>query len=249
MCALAGFPLMAMRADLLLLARGLAATRAQARAAIEAGSVFADGARVRRPAQMLDETAALAFTPAHPWASRAGVKLAHALDAFAIDPAGKICLDVGASTGGFTDVLLTRGAGRVYAVDVGKDQLLARLRADPRVISLEGLDARQLTRTHVPDPVDIVVCDASFIGLAKILPAALALAGPRAVLLALIKPQFESGPRRGETIGAEEAAKIAEAVAAALDGLAGFAQSGLIQSPIQGGAGAIEFLYHAKRGA
>lgn len=236
-----------MRADLLLVARGLAATRAQAQAAIEAGTVFADGVVVRRPSQMFPETAALDFTPAHPWASRAGLKLAHALEQFAIDPRGRICLDVGASTGGFTDVLLANGAARVYAIDVGSDQMISRLKADARVVSLENLDARRVTREQVPEPIDLIVCDASFIGLAKILPAPLALAAPQASLLALIKPQFESGPRRGETISAEDAARIAETVAAELDGLEGFRQAGLIESPIIGGAGALEFLYFATR--
>jgi 23S rRNA (cytidine1920-2'-O)/16S rRNA (cytidine1409-2'-O)-methyltransferase len=236
-----------MRADLLLVARGLAATRAQAQAAIEAGAVFADGEAVRRASQMLHEAVTLEFTPAHPWASRAGVKLAHALAQFGIDPRGKVCLDIGSSTGGFTDVLLTNGAARVYAIDVGRDQLISRLKADARVVSLEALDARRVTREQVPEPIDLIVCDASFIGLAKILPAPLALAAPHAVLLALIKPQFESGPRRGETISVEDAARIADAVAAELDGLEGFRHAGLIQSPIYGGAGAMELLYFAKR--
>jgi 23S rRNA (cytidine1920-2'-O)/16S rRNA (cytidine1409-2'-O)-methyltransferase len=237
-----------MRADALFVSRGFAATRAQAQAAIAAGTARADGAVVSKPSQMIDESAHLVFEAAHPWASRAGLKLAHALDAFAINPKDLICLDIGASTGGFTDVLLTHGARRVYAVDVGHGQMLARLRNDPRVITLERLDARALTPAQAPEPVDLIVCDASFIGLEKILPAPLRLAAARAVLLALIKPQFESGPRRGELLTEEMARTLAEETAARLDGLEGFAQFGFADSPIAGGSGAIEFLYAARRG-
>jgi 23S rRNA (cytidine1920-2'-O)/16S rRNA (cytidine1409-2'-O)-methyltransferase len=156
-------------------------------------------------------------------------------------------LDVGASTGGFTDVLLARGARRVFAVDVGRGQLAEKLRKDPRVAALEETDARALSRDLVPDAVDLIVSDVSFIGLVKALPAALKLAGPRAALVALIKPQFESGPRKRETIDADEAKTIAEATAASLDGLEGFQRFGLIESPIEGGAGALEYLYAARR--
>jgi 23S rRNA (cytidine1920-2'-O)/16S rRNA (cytidine1409-2'-O)-methyltransferase len=235
------------RADLLLVARGLVESRAKARAAIEAGGVSADGARVQRPSDLIDEGAALDVTAPHPWVSRGGVKLAHALDAFGVDPRGRVCLDVGASTGGFTQVLLSRGAARIYAVDVGHGQLHACVRADPRVVNLERTDARQLTRALVPDEPSLLVCDASFIGATKVLGAALRLAAERADLIALIKPQFEAGPGQGGVL-AEEAARAAAAVAiAALDGQAGFRIAAQADSPIRGGDGNLEMLIHARR--
>ena len=211
-----------MRADLLLVARGLAESRAKARAAIEAGGVSADGAPVVRPSDLLREDAALEVTPPHPWVSRGGVKLVAALDAFGIDPSGGVCLDVGASTGGFTHVLLARGAARVYAVDVGSGQLHASLRADARVVSLERSDARALTRELIPDAPSLVVCDASFIGAAKVLATPLSLASAHADLVVLIKPQFEAGPGRGGVLVEADARAVASAALATLDGLEGF---------------------------
>lgn len=235
------------RADLLLVARGLAESRARAQAAIAAGGVTADGAPVSRASQLLDAKAALTVAPPHPWVSRGGVKLAFALDRFAVDPAGRHCLDIGASTGGFTEVLLARGAAHVVAVDVGRDQLHASLRGDPRVTAREGTDARALTAVDVAPAPSLIVCDASFIGLEKILPAPLALAAPRATLVALVKPQYESGPRKGALLSPAAAFQIAEGVAHRLDGVAGFAVKGLADSPILGGEGAPEFLLHAER--
>ncbi len=237
------------RADLLLVTRGLAESRAKARAAIEAGGVHADGVAVARPSDLIEESAVLEAAPAHPWVSRAGVKLAHALEAFGIDPAGRICLDVGASTGGFTQVLLKRGAARVYAVDVGRGQLHASVRADPRVVSLERTDARALTRALIPEPPTLIVCDASFIGAAKALAVPLSLAAEHADLVALIKPQFEAGPRAGKhgVLSEVEARAAAVAAIAALDGLAGFAIARAIDSPIRGGAGNLEMLAWARR--
>jgi 23S rRNA (cytidine1920-2'-O)/16S rRNA (cytidine1409-2'-O)-methyltransferase len=235
------------RADLVIVARGLADTRAKAQAAIEAGGVTADGAPVIRAAQLIDEAAEIALVPPHPWVSRAGVKLAFALETFAISPAGLHCLDIGASTGGFTQVLLAGGARHIVAVDVGHAQMHATLRADARVTLREGCDARRLTAEMVGEAPALIVCDASFIGLEKILPTPLSLAAPAAALIALVKPQFESGPRRGALLSPAAAFQIAEAVAHRLDGLGGFAVRALVDSPIAGGDGAPEFLLHAAR--
>ena len=182
------------RADQLLVEQGLAESRAKAQALILAGLVWSDGRRIDKAGAPLAAEAAIEVKGRdHPWVSRGGVKLAHALDYFAVDVAGKTALDIGASTGGFTDVLLSRGARRVYAVDVGHGQLAWKLRQDPRVVVREKANARYLTRTEIPEPIEIITCDASFIGLATILPAPLALAADRAALVALIKPQFEAG--------------------------------------------------------
>jgi len=187
----------------------------------------------------------------HPWVSRGGVKLAHGLDHFDIDPGGRICLDVGASTGGFTDVLLTRGAARVYAVDVGRGQLDWRLRQDERVIVLEGVNARYLTSEQVPEAVELVVCDVSFIGLQTVLPAALALAVQGAVLIALIKPQFEVGRGRvgkgGVVSDPALHAEVRESISGWLGALAGWRVTGQTESPIQGPKGNREFLIAAER--
>jgi len=183
----------ARRLDVEMVRRGLSPSRAQARAAIEAGLVTVDGTVAVKPGQVVRDAAAIVAEAAHPWASRGGVKLAHALDVFGVDPAERACLDVGASTGGFTDVLLARGARRVVAVDVGRGQLVARLTADARVVSLEATDARSLTVEMIGEAPSLVVCDASFIGLAKVLPIALDLAARGAELVALFKPQFEVG--------------------------------------------------------
>jgi 23S rRNA (cytidine1920-2'-O)/16S rRNA (cytidine1409-2'-O)-methyltransferase len=237
------------RADVVLVARGLTPTRALARAAIEAGGVFADGVAVAKPSAAIDEDAKIAFTPPHPWVSRAGVKLAHALAAFSIDPADRVCLDIGASTGGFTHVLTNAGAQRVYAVDVGRGQLHPSLHAHPRVAAMEGQDARTLTRDLLTPAPSLIVCDASFIGLEKVLTPALALAAPVADVIALIKPQFETGPRAKALIPHQEAQSIAETVADSLNGVAGFHRAGLIESPLLGGSGAVEFLLLLQRKA
>jgi 23S rRNA (cytidine1920-2'-O)/16S rRNA (cytidine1409-2'-O)-methyltransferase len=235
------------RADLLLVARGLVESRAKARATIEAGGVLANGVVVGKPSELVAEDAALDVTPPHPWVSRGGVKLAAALDAFGIDPAGQTCLDVGASTGGFTHVLLTRGAVRVYAVDVGRDQLHASLRSDPRVISLEQTDARALTRAHVPEAPTLIVCDASFIGAAKVLATPLALAADHADAVVLIKPQFEAGPGKGGVLDEDVARAVAQSAIDALDGFERFSVVASIDSPIRGGDGNLERLIHLKR--
>lgn len=233
------------RLDAALVARGVFASRARAQAAIAGGLVTVDGAVADKAGQLVGPDAVLAAQEPWPWVSRAGVKLAAALDAFGVDPAGRICLDIGASTGGFTDVLLARGAAHVTAVDVGRGQLDPRLGADPRVTALEGLDARALAAGDLKGPPDLIVCDASFISLVKLLPAPLALAAPQATLIALVKPQFEAGRARigkGGRVADDVAGDVAQETAAALDGLAGFAVRGLIDSPIRGGEGAREFL-------
>lgn len=238
-----------MRADLLLVAKGLAESRTKAQTAIEAGGFKADGVAVKKASELIAKDAVLTLEAPHPWVSRGGVKLAHALDVFGVDPAGRVCLDVGASTGGFTDVLLARGAARVYAVDVGKAQLHPRLAADARVVSLQQTDARVLTRAMLPEPPSLIVCDASFIGAAKVLPVPLSLATPEADLVALIKPQFEAGPRAGKggVLSGVVGRNAAEAAIAALDGLEDFRIVMRAESPIRGGDGNLEFLIHAKR--
>jgi 23S rRNA (cytidine1920-2'-O)/16S rRNA (cytidine1409-2'-O)-methyltransferase len=182
------------RADQLLVEQGLAESRTKAQALILAGLVSCGERRVDKPGEQLTEDASLALKGRdHPWVSRGGVKLAHALDHFPIAVQSSVALDIGASTGGFTDVLLSRGTRRVYAVDVGHGQLAWKLRRDPRVVVLERLNARRLTRAHIPEPVDLITCDTSFIALSVVLPAPLALAAERAQLVALVKPQFEAG--------------------------------------------------------
>jgi 23S rRNA (cytidine1920-2'-O)/16S rRNA (cytidine1409-2'-O)-methyltransferase len=183
--------------------------------------------------------------------SRGGVKLAHALDHFAIDVAGLVALDIGASTGGFTDVLLTRGAAKVYAVDVGRGQLAWKLRQDARVVVREGVNARHLTPAEVPEPVDVITCDASFIGLRTVLPTALALAKPGALLVALIKPQFEAGPKsvgKGGVVRDPEVHRaVCKAAASWINSQPGWSMVGLTESPITGPAGNREFLLFARK--
>ncbi|OYV59456.1 MAG: TlyA family rRNA (cytidine-2'-O)-methyltransferase [Acidocella sp. 21-58-7] len=183
------------RADLALVARGLVESRAKAQALIMAGLVYVETARVNKAGDMIaDDKEIILKGQEHPWVSRGGVKLAHGLAHFGFDPTGRIGLDVGASTGGFTDVLLTNGAAHVYAVDVGHGQLAWKLRSNPRVTVLEKTNARHLTSAIIPQLVTALVCDASFIGLQIVLPAAMALCVPGAFAVALIKPQFEAGP-------------------------------------------------------
>ncbi|MEQ1820769.1 MAG: TlyA family RNA methyltransferase [Terricaulis sp.] len=237
------------RADLLIVARGLAESRAKARAAIEAGGVSANGVTVAKPSDLIDEGAVLDVAQPHPWVSRGGVKLAAALDAFGVDPADRVCLDVGSSTGGFTQVLISRGATRVYAVDVGRDQLHASLRNDLRVISLEQTDARALTREQIAEAPSLIVCDASFIGSAKVLATPFSLAADSADAIVLIKPQFEAGPKAGRDGVLDEttARTAAQSATDALDGLERFRVIASIDSPIRGGDGNLERLVHLHR--
>lgn len=234
------------RLDLLLVERGLAPTREKAQALILAGLVEVDGRPGAKAGASFDESAEIAVAgPPHPYVSRGGVKLAAALDHFAIDPAGLACLDVGASTGGFTDCLLQRGAARVYAVDVGHGQLDARLRADPRVVVREKVNARSLSAAEVPEPVDLAVADVSFISLRLILPAVAALAKPGAAIVTLVKPQFEAGRGevpRGGVVKSEEVRRRVVAEIEEAGRRLGLHVLGSIRSPIQGARGNEEFL-------
>ena len=241
---------MAKRADVLLVERGQFSSRARAQEAIAAGLVRADGIVVRKPSQPLAEDVRLEASPAHPWASRGGLKLVAALDAFGLDPRGLACLDLGASTGGFTDVLLSRGAKSVVAVDVGHGQFDPRLAAAPNVRALEGRDARKLAAADLFEPPQALVCDVSFISQRLIWPSVLPLAAPGAWIVSLVKPQFEVGPARIVKGLVKDEAALAEActeVQASLAAL-GAQPLGLIPSPILGGEGAREFLLAARLG-
>lgn len=237
------------RLDQLLVARGLAESRARAKAAIEAGGVTVDGVAAKAASQQVAEDAALEYVEAHRFVGRGALKLDHALNLWPVAVEGRTAIDVGASTGGFTEVLLERGAAKVFAVDVGQGQLHPRLAADPRVVNLERTDARDLDAAIIPDPVDLIVCDASFIGLAKVLPSALALAGPGADLVTLVKPQFEMERRgdvgRGGVVRDAEARDAALArVVAWLDAL-GWGVRETVESPVIGGDGNHEYLLWA----
>ncbi len=240
------------RADQLLVERGICESRSRARALIMAGQVLVGDRPVSKAGQPLPADAELRLRGKdHPWVSRGGLKLEKGLDHFAIDPAGCRCLDVGASTGGFTDVLLHRGAAKVYAVDVGHGQLAWRLRQDPRVVVLERCNARTLSRQDVPDAIDLVVCDASFISLTLVLPAPLALTAAEARLVALIKPQFEVGKGavgKGGVVRdpAQHKAVCARIVDFLQEGQ-GWQVEGVTESPITGPEGNREFLVAARR--
>ncbi len=232
--------------------RGLAESRAKAQALILAGQVFSGEQRVEKPGQTLTATAKLEVRGQdHPWVSRGGIKLDHALNHFGLSPRGRVCLDVGASTGGFTDVLLAHGAAKVHAVDVGHGQLAWKLRNDPRVVVHEKTNARYLTPAIVPDPVQALVCDASFIGLATLLPAPLALCTPEAWAIALIKPQFEAG---SSCVGSKGVVRdpaihraVCERVSAWWAALPGWRVLGVTESPITGPEGNREFLIAGTR--
>jgi 23S rRNA (cytidine1920-2'-O)/16S rRNA (cytidine1409-2'-O)-methyltransferase len=238
------------RADLLLVERGLFDSRAKAQAAIMAGRVTADGLPVRKASDLLQTNAEISSEAAHPYVSRGGVKLTAALEAFRIDPSGRICADIGASTGGFTDVLLRSGAAKVYAIDVGQGQLHATLASDPRVVGLEKTDVRRIDPALVPDQIALAAVDVSFISLKLVLPAVIVLLGGRADVVALIKPQFEAG-REHVGKGVVRDAAVHGAVCAEIEALLrgkGFDILGLIPSPIFGGEGNREFLIGARRG-
>ena len=237
------------RADRLLVDRGLFESRAKAQAAIEAGLVTADEKVVLKPSEQIPADAKLQASAAHPYVSRGGVKLATALEHFGFDPKGRICLDVGASTGGFTQVLLDRGARRIYAVDVGTDQLHKSLRARPEIISLDSTDIRQLSPDSLDEPADLVSIDVSFISLKLTLPSALGLARSPAQLVALIKPQFEAGPgavKKGIVRDGALQQAICDDIARFVASL-GWRVLGVIPSPILGGDGNAEFLLGAIR--
>ncbi len=241
---------MKMRLDQLLVARGLAESRSRARAAIEAGGVTVDGAPAKAASQAVAEDAVVTYADAHRWVGRGALKLDHALTLWPVVVEGRVVLDVGASTGGFTEVCLSRGAARVFAVDVGTGQMHARVAADPRVVNLEQTDARDLTPALIPETPQLIVCDASFIGLAKVLPAALSLAAPDADLVTLVKPQFEAfGPGGTKKGVVRDAAAQQAALASVTDWLEGegWAVQATAESPITGGDGNVEFLLWASR--
>jgi 23S rRNA (cytidine1920-2'-O)/16S rRNA (cytidine1409-2'-O)-methyltransferase len=238
-----------LRADRLLVERGLFESRAKAQAAIAAGLVVADGKPVAKASDELAPDAVLSAQPEHPYVSRGGVKLAAALDQFGFDPNGCICLDVGASTGGFTEVLLARGARHVYAVDVGRAQLHASLRGHPAVTSLEMTDIRTVSPALFAEPPSFVTVDVSFISLTLVLPTALALTRAPAKLIALIKPQFEAGRehlKKGIVRDPQVHADVCARIADLINNL-GWSVAGSIPSPIAGGDGNREFLLGARR--
>jgi 23S rRNA (cytidine1920-2'-O)/16S rRNA (cytidine1409-2'-O)-methyltransferase len=239
------------RLDQMLVDRGLAESRTRAQALVLSGNVFAGDKRLDKPGTAFPVDTELRVKGRdHPWVSRGGLKLAHALEAFGLSPEKMTAIDVGASTGGFTHVLLENGAAKVYAVDVGHGQLAWSMRQDERVVVLERLNARHLTAEHIPEPVDWVVCDASFIGLATVLPAALALTKPGARLVTLIKPQFEAGREhvgkggvvRDPAVHAAVCQRVQEWVEAQ-----GWQVQGIVESPIKGPEGNVEFLLSAER--
>lgn len=239
-----------MRADLYLVEHGFFDSRARAQAAIAAGRVRMDGTVLVKPSQKIPAGAIVEAEPAHPFVSRAALKLVAALDRFGVDPAGRVCLDVGASTGGFSEVLAGRGAARVYAVDVGRGQLHPSLRTRPEIVNLEATDARALTRAQIDQAPSLVVCDASFISMEKVLPVALALAAPGAELVTLFKPQFEVGREnvgKGGIVKDQAAVSSAKEKARAFLARAGWPVEAEMVSPIAGGDGNLEYLFLARR--
>ena len=241
-----------MRLDQLLVERGLVESRSRAQALIMAGNVYSDTKRLDKAGQQVKADIPIELKGQdHPWVSRGGLKLEKGLAHFGVDVSGAVCIDVGASTGGFTDVLLSNGAAKVYAVDVGQGQLAWKLRSDERVVVMEKTNARHLTAENIPDPLDMVVCDASFIGLETVLPAALGLAKPGAHVIALIKPQFEVGKGRvgkgGVVREPELHQEVCDRIEAWLNALDGWTVKGLTESPIKGPEGNVEFLICAEK--
>ena len=241
------------RPDQMLVERGLAESRARAQALILAGLVWSGDRKIEKAGQVMADDAPLEVRGRdHPWVSRGGVKLAHGLTHFGWDVSGVVAMDVGSSTGGFTDVLLSGGAAKVFAVDSGTNQLAWKLRQDPRVIVHEQTSARILTGHHITEPVDVIVCDASFIGLAKVLERPLSFAKPQARLMALIKPQFEAGRDEVGKGGVVRDPAVHERVCHAIEtwlSQCGWHVDGIVQSPITGPEGNIEFLVAAQHGA
>jgi len=239
------------RADIVLVERGFASSRAEAQAAITAGHVQADGKAITKPAQLLSDAAEIAYAPAHPYVSRGALKLVAALEHFAISPNGLVCLDIGASTGGFTQVLLECGAAKVYAIDVGHGQLHSKVGHDRRVVSLEGVNARAVDTAQIPEPPRLIVADVSFISLKLALPPALALAPPGARLVALVKPQFEVGRvkiGKGGIVNSEvDRIAARDGITAWLADDQGWIVEGTMESPIPGGDGNKEYLLAAKK--
>jgi 23S rRNA (cytidine1920-2'-O)/16S rRNA (cytidine1409-2'-O)-methyltransferase len=240
------------RLDLLLVARGMAETQSKAQALIMSGVVFSGERKLTAAGEQVpDDTVVDVRGREHPWVSRGGMKLARGLTHFGVDVKDRVCVDVGSSTGGFTDVLLHHGAAKVYAVDVGYGQLADKLRKNPRVVVLERTNARHLTAKEIPEALDAVVCDASFIGLRTVLPASLMLTKPGAVLIALIKPQFEVGKDRvgkgGVVRDPALHAEVCDMVSTWLAEQPGWQVRGVTPSPITGPEGNVEFLIGAVR--
>ncbi|HWA03577.1 MAG TPA: TlyA family RNA methyltransferase [Rhizomicrobium sp.] len=239
------------RADVFLVEHGYAKSRAEAQEAIEAGCVFDGGRRIAKPSQRLNESARISYSRAHPFVSRGALKLSAALNRFGLSPRGLVCLDLGASTGGFSEVLLMNGANKVYAVDVGSGQFDSGLAKDPRVAVREGVNARTLSRSEIPDAPQAIVADLSFISLKLALPPALAMAEPGAWLVALVKPQFEAGRKfvgKGGIVRDRDAQEGALAdIAAWLPSNEGWRLAGSMESPVKGGDGNREFLIAARK--
>jgi 23S rRNA (cytidine1920-2'-O)/16S rRNA (cytidine1409-2'-O)-methyltransferase len=237
------------RADVFLVEHGYAKTRAEAQEAIAAGKVFDGGRPVLKPSQRLNETSRIRYERAHPFVSRGALKLVAALDRFGFSPQGHVCLDLGASTGGFSEVLLARGARRVYAVDVGHGQLDPRIAGDARVVSMEGVNARSMK--PLPEAPQAITADLSFISLKLALPPALAMAATGAWLVALVKPQFEAGPEhvgKGGIVRDEDAQRAALAdIEMWLSSVDGWTVAGAIESPVKGGDGNREYLIAARK--
>lgn len=240
------------RADQILVERGLAESRSRAQAYIMAGNVYAGEQKIAKPGQQIKEDTVLEVRgKEHPWVSRGGLKIVKGLEEFNIDVTGLTVIDVGASTGGFTDVCLEHGAHKVYAVDVGHGQLAWKIRNDPRVVVLEKTNARYLTSEHIPEPINMIVCDASFIGLRTVLPAVMKLAAPDCILVALIKPQFEVGKGNVGKGGVVREPELHKEVCDVIENwisedMVDWTVIGLTQSPIKGPEGNIEFLIGAR---
>lgn len=238
------------RADLFLVENGYYESRARAQAAIKAGLVKVDGKRLKKPSEKLSDLNEISARAEHPWVSRGGLKLAYALKEFGVSVEGKICLDVGASTGGFSDVLRQKGAGKIYAIDVGHGQLHASLQEVPEIISMEGQDARELTAENFDTPPQLIVCDASFISAMKVLERPVSLAARTAELVTLVKPQFEVGKAgigRGGLVKSESLALQALSDVSAWVTSQGWHVVATCQSPIKGGSGNTEYLLHARK--